>query len=193
MKIEPVTLDGRFVRLEPLTQDHLGGLAEVGLDPAIWEWNLSRLESHHDMEEYVETAMKLQDAGAALPFATVLKETGKPIGSTRFAAFDREHRRAEIGWTWIGTDWQRTAANTEAKYLMLRHAFETWRLIRVEFKTDALNKRSRAALERLGAKFEGIFRQHMITASGRCRDSAYYSIIDSEWPDTRKWFEKKLR
>jgi RimJ/RimL family protein N-acetyltransferase len=192
MTIEPVTLTGRHVRLEPLSLDHVDALCEVGLDAAIWEWNPTPMSTRDDMQHYIETALALQSVGTCIPFATVHIESKRPVGSTRFAAIDAEHRRAEIGWTWIAPAWQRTIVNTEAKYLMLSHAFETWKLIRVELKTDALNKRSRQAMLRIGAKEEGIFRQHIITASGRYRDSAYFSIIDREWPDVKTWFEDKL-
>lgn len=127
-----------------------------------------------------------------LPFATIEKRSGRAIGSTRYANIDAGNRRLEIGWTWIAGNWQRTAVNTEAKYLMLRHAFETLRCIRVEFKTDALNERSRNAILRIGAKEEGTFRKHVITASGRVRDTVYFSIVDSEWNAVKKMLEARL-
>ena len=130
--------------------------------------------------------------GVALPFAIVEKATGRVIGSTRYGNIDRGHHRVEIGWTWVARDWQRTAVNTEAKYLLLKHAFETLGCMRVEFKTDSLNERSRAAILRLGAREEGIFRNHMITASGRIRHTVYFSIIDSEWPVVKGRLEAKL-
>ena len=144
------------------------------------------------MRAYIETALAAQAAGTALPFATVEKAAGRAIGSTRYMAIDCTNRRVEIGSTWLGRTWQRTAANTEAKYLMLRHAFETWRCIRVELKTDSLNARSRQAILRLGAKEEGTFRNHMITASGRIRHTVYFSIIDAEWPAVKAALEQKL-
>jgi RimJ/RimL family protein N-acetyltransferase len=144
------------------------------------------------MRTYIETALAWQAAGTALPFATIERATGRAIGSTRFGNIDRDNRHVEIGWTWLGKKWQRTAANTEAKYLMLRHAFETWRCLRVEFKTDSLNERSRAALLRIGAKEEGIFRNHVISWTGRVRHSVYYSIIDSEWPAVKAQLQDKL-
>jgi RimJ/RimL family protein N-acetyltransferase len=144
------------------------------------------------MRAYIETALEGQAAGIALPFATIARATGRAIGSTRFANIDRANRHVEIGWTWLGEKCQRTAANTEAKYLMLRHAFETWRCLRVEFKTDSLNERSRAALLRIGAKEEGIFRNHVITWTGRIRHSVYYSIVDSEWPAVKAHLQDKL-
>src|SRR5688572_32247921 len=128
-----------------------------------------------------------------MPFATVALPYGKAIGGTRFATWSATDRRVEIGWTWIGKDWQRTFVNTEAKFLMLRHAFEVWKCIRVEFKTDSLNEKSRNAILRIGAKEEGVFRQHMITDSGRLRDSVYYSILDGEWKEVKSNLEAKLK
>ncbi len=144
------------------------------------------------MRKYIETSLELQSRGVALPFATIERATGKVVGSTRFANIERDHRRLEIGWTWIARPWQRTPINTEAKYLMLRHAFETLSCIRVEFKTDSLNNQSQVALERIGAKQEGVFRNHMITSSGRIRHSVYSSITDSEWPLVKASLVEKL-
>ncbi len=145
------------------------------------------------MAAYIEAALNEQERGLALPFAIVEKATGRAIGSTRYANIDRMHHRVEIGWTWVARDWQRTPMNTEAKYLLLRHAFETLGCMRVELKTDSLNERSRAAILRIGAREEGIFRNHMITASGRVRHTVYFSIIDSEWPAVKARLEAKLR
>jgi RimJ/RimL family protein N-acetyltransferase len=128
----------------------------------------------------------------SLPFAIVEKATGRAIGSTRYGNIDRTHHRVEIGWTWVAREWQRTAMNTEAKYLLLRHAFETLGCMRVELKTDSLNERSRAAILRIGAREEGTFRNHMITASGRIRHTVYFSIIDSEWPAVKVHLEARL-
>ena len=141
----------------------------------------------------MEAALREQAEGRALPFATVARAGGKVAGSTRFGSIDRSHRRVEIGWTWLGRAWQRTPVNTEAKLLMLAHAFECWGCIRVEFKTDALNQASRAAIVRLGAREEGVFRKHMITESGRRRDTVYYSIVDEEWPALKARLEARLR
>jgi RimJ/RimL family protein N-acetyltransferase len=192
MVVAPVTLEGEYIRLEPLSLKHHSQLCEVGLDEELWRWIPQAVHTPEEMRAYIETAVEWQAAGSALPFATVEKATGRAIGSTRFANIDRANHHVEIGWTWLGKKWQRTAANTEAKYLMLLHAFETWRCLRVEFKTDSLNERSRAALLRIGAKEEGIFRNHVITWTGRIRHSVYYSIIDSEWPDLRADLEKRL-
>jgi RimJ/RimL family protein N-acetyltransferase len=164
----------------------------VGLDDELWRWIPQAVGTPDEMRAYIETALEGQAAGTALPFATIVRATGRAIGSTRFANIDRANHHVEIGWTWLGKKWQRTAANTEAKYLMLRHAFETWRCLRVEFKTDSLNERSRAALLRIGAKEEGIFRNHVITWTGRIRHSVYYSIIASEWPAVKAQLQDKL-
>ena len=144
------------------------------------------------MAAYIQTALDAQKAGTAVPFATVHVGSGKVIGSTRYMNIDVPNRRVEIGATWIAPPWRRTAVNTEAKYLMLRHAFEALGCIRVELKTDALNQRSRNAIRRIGAQEEGILRQHMVTWSGRLRDSVYFSILDSEWPRVKQDLEQKL-
>jgi RimJ/RimL family protein N-acetyltransferase len=183
--LDPVTLDGRHVRLEPLGRRHLGGLAEVGLDPAIWRWMPMRPASEEDLGDIVERAVANAALGSELPFATVDRASGRPVGSTRYLAIALEHRRLEIGWTWIAPPWQRTALNSEAKLLMLEHAFEGLHCRRVEFKTHAENERSRAALLGIGATFEGVFRQHMIMPDGSNRDSAWYAILDHEWPAVR--------
>jgi RimJ/RimL family protein N-acetyltransferase len=185
MIIKAVTLEGRHVRLEPLGMAHLAGLAEIGLDEELWRWIPTAVRTREEMAAYIETALKEQERGISLPFALVEPATRRAIGSTRYGNIDRTHHRVEIGWTWVGREWQRTAVNTEAKYLLLQHAFETLGCIRVELKTDSLNEKSRAAILRIGAREEGIFRNHMITASGRIRHSVYYSILDSEWPTVK--------
>jgi RimJ/RimL family protein N-acetyltransferase len=193
MHIEPVTLTGVHVRLEPLTQEHHGDLCRVGLDPELWKWTTSQVLTPEDMRAYIETALQWLADGTALPFAVVPLALGRAAGSTRYANIDRANRRLEIGWTWYGRAFQRTAVNTECKYLLLRHAFEALGAVRVEFKTDALNERSRAALLRIGAKEEGILRNHMITWSGRRRHSVYYSVIAEEWPAVKHGLEERLR
>ena len=192
MRVEPLTLRGAHVILEPLTMEHLNSLCEVGLNPELWRWTTNLVRSRNDLRLYVEIALREQAAGTALPFATIDTASGKAIGSTRFANIDRANRRVEIGWTWIGVPWQRTPANTEAKYLMLRHAFETLGCIRVEFKTDSLNVRSRNALIRIGAREEGTLRNHMLVHDGRYRHSVYFSVIESEWPAVKELLEQKL-
>jgi len=192
MVVSPVVLEGAHVRLEPLAKTHLTGLVEVGLDEELWLWIPTPVRTQQEMAAYIETALDEQAQGVALPFAIVEKATGRTIGSTRYGNIDRTHHRVEIGWTWVAGEWQRTAMNTEAKYLLLRHAFETLRCMRVELKTDSLNERSRAAILRLGAREEGLFRNHMITASGRIRHTVYFSIINSEWPTVKARLEGKL-
>ena len=192
MEVKPVTLEGVYARLEPLTLEHLPGLCEVGLDPELWRWTTNIQRTPDDMRNYVLTALRTQDQGSALPFATVERSSGTIVGSTRFGNIDHENMSVEIGWTWLGQRWQRTPMNTEAKYLMLEHAFEKLGYIRVSFKTDSLNKRSRSAILRLGAREEGIFRNHMLTYSGRIRHTVYFSIINSEWPLVKSHLEDKL-
>jgi len=192
MIVEPVRLEGRHVRLEPLLTAHMAGLAQVGLDEELWRWIPTQVRSVEEMAAYIETALEEQKRGVSLPFAILEKATGRVIGSTRYGNIDRLHHRVEIGWTWVARDWQRTAMNTEAKYLLLRHAFETLGCIRVELKTDSLNEKSRAAILRIGAQQEGVFRNHMITASGRIRHTVYFSIVDSEWPAVKARLESRL-
>lgn len=193
MKVEPVTLEGAHVRLEPLTQAHHQALTQIGLDEDLWRWIPSQVRTSEEMAEYIVKALDEQARGVSLPFAIIEKSSGRAIGSTRYGNIDREHRRVEIGWTWVAREWQRTAINTEAKYLLLRHAFETLGCIRVELKTDSLNERSRAAILRIGAREDGVFRNHMITASGRIRHSVYFSITDAEWPAVKARLEEKLK
>jgi len=193
MVFTPVILEGRHVRLEPLTLEHTAQLAEVGLDADLWTWIPTPVRTPEEMSAYVQTALKEQATGSTLPFALIEKSSGRTVGSTRYGNIDRDHHRVEIGWTWVARQWQRTPINTETKYLLLRHAFETLRCIRVELKTDSLNERSRAAILRIGARQEGIFRNHMITASGRIRHTVYFSIVDSEWPEVKARLEAKLR
>lgn len=182
MKVEPVVLQGTAVRLDPMAIDHVAALARVGLEPELWRWIPTQVTSEEEMRAYVQTALAEQSRGMALPFVIVDQAGGQVIGSTRYGNIERAHRRLEIGWTWLTPAYQRTRANTEAKLLLLAHAFETLGAIRVELKTDALNTQSRNAILRIGAKEEGTFRQHMVTASGRLRDSVYFSILDGEWP-----------
>jgi RimJ/RimL family protein N-acetyltransferase len=192
MHVEPLVLQGKHVRLEPLTLAHLDALAGIGLEEDLWRWTVSQIRSRDDMRTYMEEALEAETRGTALPFVTIDQASNRVAGSTRFGNIDREHRRAEIGWTWVASPWQRTAVNTEAKYLMFCHAFETWSCIRVELKTDALNARSRAAILRIGATEEGTFRNHMICASGRIRDTVYFSILEREWPEVKRRLEARL-
>ncbi|MFN2384035.1 MAG: GNAT family N-acetyltransferase [Gemmatimonadota bacterium] len=190
--MQPLTLEGRVVRLEPLDLAHLPDLTTAGADPDLWRWTLTRLDTPDSMRAYVETALAERAAALSLPFAIIVRATSRAIGSTRYLSLEPAHRRLEIGWTWLGRGWQRTAVNTEAKLLLLTHAFETLACQRVEFKTDALNVPSRAALERLGAVEEGTLRAHMLTAGGRVRDSVYYSIVATEWPAVKERLAERL-
>ena len=185
-------LQGNSVRLEPLTRNHHEALCAVGLDEETWRWMPLQVHSSSDMLEYIEAALCAQEKGREAPFVTVDASSGKVVGSTRFMNIEEKHRRREIGSTWIAPSWQRTAINTEAKYLMLQHAFGPLHCDRVEFKTDFLNQKSRNALLRIGAKEEGVFRKHIVTASGRIRDTIWFSIIDSEWPQVKSDLERKL-
>jgi RimJ/RimL family protein N-acetyltransferase len=182
MTVAPVTLEGRHVRLEPLSQAHHAGLSTVGLDQELWRWIPAPVRTPEEMSAYIATALDEQSRGVSLPFALIEKSSGRAIGCTRYGNIDRTHHRVEIGWTWVAPAWQRTGVNTETKYLLLRYAFEALGCMRVELKTDSLNEKSRAAILRIGAREEGTFRNHMITVSGRIRHTVYFSILDSEWP-----------
>lgn len=189
MNLAPVTLLGQAVRLEPLSWDHLDDLVLASSDRAIWAHMPTDCSTPDGMRAFIAEALQLQRMGSALPFATVEVTTGRAIGSTRFGNIVPEHKRLEIGWTWITPEWQRTAINTEAKYLMMLYAFEQLRCNRVELKTNALNARSRAAILRLGAKEEGTLRSHMINPNGSLRDTVYFSVIAPEWPEVAAHLE----
>ena len=193
MEIEPVVLEGESVKLAPLRIEHFENLCEVGLEESLWLWTGNVIKSKDDLRRYIETALDEFERKVSLPFVTIDKTADKIVGSTRFGNIDAKNLKAEIGWTWINPKWQRTAVNTEAKLLMLTHAFEIWKAVRVELKTDALNEKSRRAILRLGAKEEGILRQHMFTDTGRLRDTVYFSIIDSEWQNVKANLITKLR
>ncbi len=194
MDIQTVTLDGNAVRLEPIRREHWKLLWDVAKDSVedIFRWIPYPMRSPEDFEQWADKALAEQARGESLVFVTVECASGRLIGSTRFMNIDRANRRAEIGSTWIAPAWQRTAINTEAKYLMLRHAFERWGCIRVELKTDALNQKSRNAILRIGAKEEGTLRRHLVTWMGRVRDTVYFSILDSEWPEVKVRLEERL-
>ncbi|MGA9115776.1 MAG: GNAT family protein [Bacteroidota bacterium] len=192
MDLSPVTLKGRLVNLEPLEAAHAGELWEAGRDPSLWRWTLVSVRTREDMERYVRKALEKAGSGTALPFVHRDLRTGRIAGSTRFGSVEHHHRKVEIGWTWLGKAWQRTGINTEAKLLMLRHAFCGWDCVRVEFKTDVLNHTSRRAIERIGGVQEGVLRSHLITEEGRVRDTVYYSILAQEWPDVEGRLEGLL-
>jgi RimJ/RimL family protein N-acetyltransferase len=193
--VTPITLEGSVVRLEPILREHAEALWRVAGNAVddIFQWIPYRMKFREDFVLAIDKALAEQERGESVAFATVERSSGQPIGSTRFMNIDLANRRVEIGSTWIAPAWQRTVINTEAKYLMLRHAFEVWKCIRVELKTDALNQKSRNAILRIGAKEEGTLRRHVITWTGRVRDSVYFSILDSEWPAVKAALEQKLR
>lgn len=180
------------MRLEPLRPDHLADLVLVALDDATWAWTIMGRQDEAGLRRWLETALANAEAGTERPFATIDRASGRAIGSSRYMSIAAEHRRLEIGWTWVGTAFQRTGANREAKLLQLTHAFETLGANRVEFKTHAGNDRSRAALLGIGATFEGVFRSHMIMPDGSLRDSAYFSVIAEEWRGVKAGLEASL-
>ena len=192
--VTPLTLEGSVVRLVPIRHDHAELFFEAAKDDLenIFRWIPYSMRTVADFQLLVEKAFEEQERGESVVFATIERSSEKVIGSTRFMNIDRVNRRVEIGSTWIAPAWQRTAINTEAKYLMLRHAFEVWQCIRVELKTDALNQKSRNAILRIGAKEEGTLRKHLITWTGRMRDSVYFSMLDSEWPEAKARLEAML-
>ena len=187
----PLTLEGSVVRLEPIRRDHAALFWDVANNDLedIFRWIPYSMKSPEDFRILIDKAFQEQERGESVVFATVERSSGRVIGSTRFMNIDRINRRIEIGSTWIAPAWQRTAVNSEAKYLMLRHAFEVWKCIRVELKTDALNQKSRKAILRIGAKEEGTLRRHLLTWSGRVRDTVYFSILDDEWPEVKTRLE----
>jgi len=192
--VVPVTLEGSVVRVEPVRREH----AELFWDVAkndledIFRWIPYAMKTREDFRALIDKAFAEQERGESVVFATVERGSGRVAGSTRFMNIDRANRRVEIGSTWIAPAWQRTAVNTEAKYLMLRHAFEVWGCMRVELKTDALNQKSRNAILRIGAKEEGTLRRHLVTWTGRVRDTVYFSILDDEWADVKSALESRL-
>jgi RimJ/RimL family protein N-acetyltransferase len=192
MVVEPVVLEGRLVRLEPLRADHLPALAAVALDPDIWRWTRTRVTSVADLRAWMEEALEQAALGKALPWVTMSRPSGKIIGSTRYMDIDARNRGLEIGGTWIAPAWQRSGINVEAKYLQLRHAFEVLGAIRVSFKTHHKNLQSQTAIAALGATQEGVFRNHMITPDGSFRHSVWYSIIQEEWPGVKDGLEARM-
>jgi RimJ/RimL family protein N-acetyltransferase len=190
---EALTLEGRVVRLVPLAEAHVTELSQVGLRPDIWQHMLyGNIDSEEKMLGFIRDLLGRQARGTDLPFAVILAATGKAIGCTRYMAIDTPNRCVEIGGTWYGHEYQRTGVNTECKYLLLCHAFESWGCIRVQLKTDRNNVRSQRAIERLGAVKEGVLRNHMIRPDGTVRDTVMYSIIDREWPLVKARLEAML-
>jgi len=193
VNLNPVTLEGAHVRLKPLTESHLDALCVVGLDPELWKWIPIQVLDREQMLRYLRAQLAEQERGISIPFVTVDRTADQVIGMTRFMNIDVANKRLEIGSTWIAKPWQRTAINTEAKFLMMRYAFETLGCNRVELKTDSMNTQSRNAILRIGAKQEGIFRSHMVTWSGRLRDSVYFSVIAPEWPGVKAALETRIK
>lgn len=186
-------LEGRLVVVEPLERRHEDGLWEAARDAEVWRWlTVNAAAGRAAFQEWLEEAFERAAAGLDVPFVVLDTATGAPLGSTRYLALRPEHSGLEIGWTWLAPSAWGTGANVETKLLLLGHAFETLGCMRVEFKTDALNERSRAALEALPARFEGIFRKHMLVRAGELRDSAWYAITDDEWPAVRANLERRL-
>ena len=187
------TLEGRIVRLEPMTWSHADGLRAASSDARTWTWlPILQPQTRAQLDEWLGTALDAAARGTELPLVTIARSDGRVIGSTRYLAPRPEHRSVEIGWTWLHPDAWQTGANVEAKLLMLSHAFGTWRCRRVELKTDALNERSRAAIVALGASFEGVHRKHQLVRGTENRDTAWYSILDDEWPAVRELLERRL-
>ncbi len=192
LRIEPVTLSTDRLTLQPLTLDHVPALAKAAADGELWEKKTTTVPRPESFDEYVRKALELQKAGLALPFATTVRDGNQVVGSTRFMNIDAANHRLEIGTTWIAKSWQRSFVNTHAKFLMLRHAFEDLGCNAVEIRTHSLNDQSRAAIERLGARLDGILRRHMIMPDGHIRDTAVYSIVREEWPEVKARLEARL-
>ena len=191
--ITPVTLTGTHVRLEPLTEAHISGLAEIGMGQDFWHFMLyGDMNTEADMRNWVQDIMSRGQRGTDLPFAVIDLASGRVAGATRYLNIMPKDRGLEIGGTWYGTEFQRTAVNTECKYLLMTHAFETLRAIRVQLKTDSRNTRSQRAIERIGAKREGVLRNHMILPDGYFRHSVFYSVLDTEWPEVKMNLEAMM-
>lgn len=188
----PVTLTGHRVRLEPLREAHVPGLLQVAFDPETWRWMREQVTDEAGFRRYIAEAFGAAATGEQLPFVQLDVSTGRPIGMTRYCAISVPNRRLEIGYTWLAAPWRGNGTNAASKLLLLSHAFETLGAHRVEFKTDAQNARSRAALAAIGATEEGIFRRHIVTLSGRVRDSVYFSVIWEEWPAVRGHLEERV-
>lgn len=193
MEVKPIMLTGKHVRLEPMTEEHVPGLAEIGAGQTFWDFMLyGNINTVDDMRNWVKDILSRAEKGTDLPFVAIHLASGRLAGATRYLNIMPKDRGLEIGGTWYGLEYQRTPVNTECKYLLLCHAFETLDCIRVQLKTDLRNERSQKAIERLGAVKEGILRNHMILPDGRIRHSVFYSILDTEWPQVKKRLEEML-
>jgi N-acetyltransferase len=194
MEVKPVVLTGKHVRLEPMTEDHVRGLAEIGAGQTFWDFMLyGNINTVDDMRNWVRDILSRAEKGTDLPFAVIHLDSGRVAGATRYLNIVPKDRGLEIGGTWYGTEFQRTPVNTECKYLLLNHAFETLGCIRVQLKTDLRNERSQKAIERIGAVKEGVLRNHMILPDGRYRHSVFYSILDTEWPRVKQRLEAMMK
>lgn len=192
--IERVTLQGKYVRLEPISEAHIDGLAEIGIGHDFWKFMLyGEMKTKENFRFFVKDLLEREKAGTDLPFVAIHLASGRIAGATRYLNIMPKDRGLEVGGTWYGVDFQRTPVNTECKYLLFSHAFETLKCIRLQLKTDSLNVRSQTAIERIGAKKEGMLRNHMITPEGRYRHSVFYSILDTEWEDVKKRLEEMMK
>jgi RimJ/RimL family protein N-acetyltransferase len=187
------TLAGRIIELQPLQQSHAAALLDAAADGQLWNMKLSVIPGPGSVDKYIATALAGREAGTVMPFAIVQRDSGRVVGSTRFWKIDRANRKMEIGHTWLSESVQRSGVNTEAKYLLLTHAFEVMRAVRVQFTTDELNEKSRAAILRIGAKQEGIVRNERIMPDGRVRNSVRFSIVDGEWLEVKAMLQAKMR
>ncbi len=193
MEVKPVVLTGKYVRLEPLSESHIPGLAEIGVGQDFWHFMLyGDMNTEADMRNWVLDIMSRGQKGTDLPFAAIDLASGRVAGATRYLNIMPNDRGLEIGGTWYGTEFQRTAINTECKYLLMTHAFETLHAIRLQLKTDLRNERSQKAIERIGAKKEGVLRNHMILPDGYFRHSVFYSVLDTEWTEVKKNLEAMM-
>ena len=194
MDVKPVVFEGKHVRLEPMTEAHIPGLAQIGIGQDFWQFMLyGDMNTEEDMANWVHDMLERAERGTDLPFVAIHLASGRVAGATRYLNIVPKDRGLEVGGTWYGLEFQRTALNTECKYLLMRHAFETFGCIRVQLKTDLRNERSQKAIERIGAKKEGVLRNHMILPDGRVRDSVFYSILDTEWPQVKKNLEEMMK
>ena len=191
--VQPVTLEGELVRLEPLSLDHLDDLAAVAFEGDLWRWTMVQPGNRDELRAWIEAAVAAREAGSEMPFATIDRASGRAVGSSRFMSIVPEHRRLEIGWTWVALAHQRSGANREAKLLQMTHAFEALGANRVEFKTDSLNEKANPGLLGIGATFEGTFRNHMVMPGGRLRHSNYYSVTREEWPAVKATLQQRIR
>src|SRR5512138_3783326 len=193
LEVKPVVLTGKYVQLEPLTEGHIPGLAEIGVGQPFWDFMVyGDVNSADDMKNWVREILSRAQKGTDLPFVAIHLASGRVAGATRYLNIMPKDRGLEIGGTWYGTEFQRTAVNTECKYLLMQHAFENLKCIRLQLKTDLRNERSQKAIERIGAVKEGILRNHMILPDGRYRHSVFYSVLDTEWPDVKKRLEEMM-